>query len=334
MKVFITGGTGFLGGRVARVLAAEGCSLAALVRDPQRGGGRLPAGTRLVQGDVTDAASLRRGMEGAEAVVHMAAMVKRWAKDRSVFDAVNIGGLRNVLDAARASGVRTVLYTSSFIAIGPTDGRTIDESWVPRERAYFNDYERTKFEADRVARRAAEEGYPLIVVYPGVIYGSGELTDGNIIGQVGQKYVRKKLPAIVGPGDRRQCFAVVDDVARGHWLALTKGAPGSRYILGGENRTTQELLRVMESVTGIPAPKRRLPYWLASAAGRLMRLRADLTGAEPELTDEEVNIYRHEWAYSSQRAISELGYTMTPFETGVGALMRWLLDLEAGKASA
>ena len=119
-----------------------------------------------------------------------------------------------------------------------------------------------------------------------------------------------------------------DDVARGHSLALEKAAAGSRYILGGENRTTLELLDVMEEATGIPSPKRRLPYWFAGAAGRLMRWRADLFGKDPELTDEEVHIYRHEWAYSSEKARAELGYTLTPFEEGVGTMMKWLMGLE------
>ncbi|HET7746301.1 MAG TPA: NAD-dependent epimerase/dehydratase family protein, partial [Vicinamibacteria bacterium] len=233
MKVLLTGGTGFLGKNVARALAAAGHELRLLARPTSSRDG-LPAGER-VDGDVTDREAMLRAAEGCQAVVHMAAMVKMWTPDRAAFDAVNVGGLRNALAAGRAAGAR-VLYTSSFIAIGPTGPQPADESQVHPGRPR-NDYERTKAEADAVAREAAAAGQDVVLVYPGVVYGPGDLTDGNIVVRMITDHLAGRLPGIIGPGDRAWSYAYVDDVARGHAAALERGRPGERYLLGGENVT-------------------------------------------------------------------------------------------------
>lgn len=323
MKAFVTGGTGFLGGHIVETLVAAGFEVVALARRPEDAE-RLPTGVRLHVGDVTDLASLERGMEGCGAVFHAAALVKRWARDPREFDRVNIEGLGNVLRAASRAGVRKILYTSSFIALGPTDGITADEDYEPGPRILHNDYERTKWAADRFARVKAREGEPLVVLYPGVIYGEGRLTDGNIIAQAVKKHLEGKLPGTIGPGDRRQCFTYVKDAAEGHLLAFQKAEYGSRYILGGENRTVRELFSLVEKASGTPPPRRKIPYAIAGMVGLAQRLRAYLTGREPELTDQEVGIYRHEWAYSSERAVRDLGYRMTPLEEGVARMVAWL----------
>jgi len=330
MKAFVTGGTGFLGGHIVEKLVTAGFDVVALARRAEDAA-RLPAGVTLHLGDVTDLASLERGMEGCGAVFHSAALVKRWARDPREFDRVNIEGLGNVLRAAGRAGVRKILYTSSFIALGPTDGKIADEDFEPGPRILHNDYERTKWAADRFVRVKAREGEPLVVLYPGVIYGEGRLTDGNIIAQAVKKHLDGKLPGTIGPGDRRQCFTYVKDAAEGHLLAFQKAEYGSRYILGGENRTVRELFALVEKAGGPPPPRRKIPYGVASAVGLAQRLRAYVTGREPELTDQEVGIYRHEWAYSSERAVRDLGYRMTPLEEGVARMVAWLRRAEPAR---
>jgi farnesol dehydrogenase len=329
MRVFVTGGTGFFGGRLIAKLHGAGFDIVALARRPGSVAG-LPDGITLAPGDVTDLASLERGMEGCEAVFHAAALVKRWARDPLEFDKVNIEGLGNVLRACSRTRVRKILYTSSFIALGPTDGTTADEDHDPRPRYFHNDYERTKWAADRFARVRAREGEPIVILYPGVIYGEGKLTDGNIVAQAAAKLLDRTLPGTIGPGDRRQSFTWVDDAAEGHLLAFQKAEFGSRYILGGDNRTVRELLELVSKASGVPAPRRRIPYSVAGFVGRMKRLRAYLSGREPELTDQEVRIYRREWAYSSEKAIRELGYTITPLEDGVRRMVAWLQRLGHG----
>jgi len=322
LKVLITGATGFLGGRVAEQMLAAGHEVRALVRNPASYRGR-PERIEVVAGDVTDADAVRRAAETRDAIFHAAALVKNWVKDRRQFDRVNIGGLRNVADAARATGARLV-YMSSFIALGPTDGAVFDETTPRANDEFNNDYERTKTLADREAQRLSADGLPLIRLYPGVVFGPGALTAGNHVVQLLLQHARGELPGFLGKGDLRQCFAFVDDVAAGSLRALENGQPGAGYILGGENKTARELFDAFESASGVAPPRRTIPIAAAVLIGKLQRWRAELFGTEPELTDEVVGIYKHEWAYSSDKAQRELDYHITPFDEALTRTVDWL----------
>ncbi len=335
MRILITGVTGFLGGRLAETFAARGDTVVGLVREGSTWN-RMPAGAEQARGDVTDLASLHKAAERCDAIIHAAALVKMWVRNRMDFDKVNVQGLGNVIAAARESGAK-LLYTSSFIALGPTDGTVFEEETPRRSETFFTDYERTKWLADQLARKAPAEGLEMIRLYPGVVFGPGSLTQGNLIVQLFLQHARGKLPGIVGPGNLRQCFAYVEDVAAGFIAALERGKPGEGYILGGENRTVLDLFAAFKKFSGIPAPKRKIPFGVASLIGKLQRWRAELTGAEPELTDEVVGVYRHEWAYSSEKARRELGYEITPFQDGVRKTVEWLQaegELPSGKRSS
>jgi farnesol dehydrogenase len=325
MTVFLTGGTGFLGQRIARRLTEAGHTVVALARPGRAARELLPAGVRLAEGDVTDPASVLRAAEGCDTIVHAAALVKMWVRDAGQFDRVNVGGLRHVLEAARRLGVRRILYTSSFMALGPTDGAVADETWRRTAPAH-NHYERTKAEADAVAREAAAAGAPLVIVYPGVVYGAGELTDGSLMTRTVRDFMARRLPGCLGSGAQRVCYAFMDDVVEGHVLALERGVAGRGYILGGENASFTELFSLLERITGVPAPTRHIPFWVMGVAGRALRWRASLLGIEPPITDEVVAIYRHDWAYSSERARAELGYRITPLEEGLRRTVAWLRE--------
>lgn len=324
MKVLVTGVTGFLGGRIASGLAAKGHQVRGLARDPS-GWSEKPAGAEAVRGDLTDPGSLHRAVEGCEAVLHAAALVKSWVRDRREFDRVNVQGFGNVVEAAREAG-RRLVYISSFIALGPTDGGVHDEQTPRATMDLHNDYERTKWVADQMARHLGTTGFPLVRLYPGVVFGPGALTDGNHVVRLLLQHARGKLPGMLGGGDLRQCFAFVDDVVDGAVKAVEDASPGSGYILGGENRTARELFASFEQATGIAPPRRRIPFGIATWIGRLQRWRAALLGIEPELTDEVVGIYRHEWAYSSELAERELGYRVTPFDQAVARTVDWLRE--------
>ncbi len=322
--VFVTGGTGYLGSALVARLAREGEEVVVLCRDPSR---FVPpaASVRAVQGDVVDWESLQRGIRGCDRIFHAAAHVKMWDPDPRRFEAINVGGLRNVLSAAEELSVSRIVYTSSFIALGPTDGVTGDESWTLSPRTFHNEYERTKAAGDKAAREAAARGAPIVILYPGVIYGPGPATPGNLVGKIISDYLERRLPGILGAGDRRFCYAYEADVVQGHLQAL-KAPPGERFILGGENLTMLQVMAELERLTKVPPPRRRIPYALAGLVGRMQRWWAGLTGREPEITDEVVRIYRHEWAYSSLKAQRELGYTITPFSRGLEETVRSLRE--------
>jgi farnesol dehydrogenase len=322
LKVLVTGVSGYLGGRIAEGLAAAGHRLRGMVRRPDAWP-QPPAGSEIALGDVTDAASVQRAAEGCAAIVHAAALVKMWVADPREFERVNVQGLRHVLQAARDRGAR-VVYISSFIALGPTDGQVFDEDSPRSTLAFHNEYERTKWQADQIARQEPRDELAPVRIYPGVVYGPGRLTAGNHVVQLLLQHARGKLPGLLGAGDRRQSLTFVEDVVAGTQQAVERAPAGSGYILGGQNRTTLELFQAFERASGVPVPRRRIPFAAASLIGKLQRWRAALTGTEPQLTEAVVEIYRHEWSYASARAEQELGYRITPLEEGIARTVRWL----------
>lgn len=302
MKVLVTGGTGFLGRAVVRALAARGHQLVVFARTAAASG--LP-GT-LVNGDIRDAAAIARAAHGCDAVCHMAALVSIWRRRARDFDEVNVGGLENVIASAAAAGIRRVLYTSSFLALPPAGHASPQEA---------NDYQRTKVAADRLADSRVRDGSPLIRVYPGVVYGPGSMTEGNLIGRLIDDHLKGRLPGVIG-AEHRWSYSYVDDVAAGHCAALERGQPAGRYILGGENATQAEMFEIVKQLTGRRVP-RRIPYPVASAIGAVEEWRARAFGAAPLVTRGAVDIFRCDWSLDSSVAIRELQYTITPLAAGL-----------------
>ena len=328
MKILITGATGYLGGRVASELATAGHEVVALCR--QGSAVRLPEGIAAVPGDVLDGVALRRALAGCGALVHMAAMVQRWARHREDFDRVNVGGTAAVLEAAAAAGVGRILYTSSVVALGPTAGPPADEETPRATAASCTDYERTKWLGLQLVRARAAAGQPIVTLYPGVVYGPGASTEGNLLRQMLADHLAGRLRTRLGRGDLRICYAWVEDVARGHLLALERGLAGQGYILGGENATQDDLFALLRELTGHPPPGLTIPYWLGETLGAVMVTAARLTGRPPAVTPGVVATFRHEWAYRSDRAVRELGYTITPLREGMRRTLEALRAAPAG----
>lgn len=313
MKILVTGGTGYLGRAVVRALAARGHRLVVFARTARRSG--LP-GTH-VDGDIRDRAALEGAAAGCEAICHMAALVSIWRKRREDFDDVNVGGLQNVLAVASAAGIRRVVYTSSFLALTPRGRETPLEA---------NDYQRTKVAADRLAASAVQSGNSLIRIYPGVIYGPGSLTEGNLIGRLIADHLKGRLPGLVGP-ELPWSYAFVEDVASGHCAAVERGAEGAAYVLGGENAPQQRVFDLVRSMTG-RKPPRRIPFGVATALGAVEELRVSTFGGTPLITRGTVDIFRQDWSLDSSLAVRDLGYTMTPLVNGIHRTLESLTSAE------
>jgi farnesol dehydrogenase len=247
----------------------------------------------------------------------MAALVKMWVQDRREFDRVNVEGLASALRAAERCSVPRILYTSTIAALGPTGPDPRDETFERAEFRFRTDYERTKWVAELLVRERVESGLPVITVYPGVVYGAGAMTQGNLLDRLFRDYLAGRLKVRLGRAARLICYAYAEDVAEGHRLALEKGAPGRAYVLGGENCSQDELFRVLHEITGLRPPRTTVPFWVAEAAGRAMRTWARVTGRPPAITDGAIATFRFHWAYSSARAVRELGYRITPLHEGL-----------------
>jgi len=322
MRIFVTGGTGFLGHELLKALKERRHALTALIRMPEAAA-TLPAGVQPVVGAIERPETYRAALPGQDAVVHAAALVKMWARDRSEFDRVNVGGTERLVRAAADAKVSKVVYTSSFIALGPSNGRPLREDDPRRTPEAHNDYERTKVKADETARRLIAEGHPLYVLYPGVIYGPGNLTDGNLVARNIIPVLNGTMP--FGMSLLAWSYAYIDDVVAGFVKVVEETPPSRRYILGGDNRTGSEFYAALEAASGRKPPRFNIPLGLASAAGYGEILLARLFGRPPRmLTHEVVRIYRKAWTYDSARAAAEIGYTITPLEEGLRRLVEWL----------
>jgi farnesol dehydrogenase len=306
MRVLVTGGTGYLGRAIVRALLDRRHEPVVFARAAVTAG--LPCAA--IDGDVRDHAALGRAATGCDAICHTAALVTVWRPRARDFDDVNVGGLENALAAAREIGARRIVYTSSFLARPPAG---------PRDPLRMNDYQRTKTVAAAVARRARAAGAPIVILTPGVVYGPGRMTEGNLLGRMLGDHLAGRLPGLIG-ADRIWSFAWVDDVARAHVAALEHPSPAGEYELGGENAPQIRPFEIARDLRGTPLP-RRLPYWLASAVGAVEETRAKLTGRPPRLTPATVEIFRHDWPVGSDEAARDLGYTTTPLAAGVRRLV-------------
>lgn len=320
--ILVTGGSGYLGRAVVRLLVASGFPVRLLVRRDLHVG-EAPPGVDIRLASLADPAGVARALEGCSRVVHMAALVRRWSRDPAEFERVNVRGLATLLEAARRQGVDRFLYTSTFLALGPTDGAVHDEDTPRRDLPAGNPYAQSKRRAEALAREAAASGMPVVIVYPGVLYGPGPATDGNLVGQALVRHLRGELPGLVGGGRGIWCLAYLEDVARGHLAALERARPGDRFVLGGENVSVREIFEHVGRIAGVAAPARDIPFWAARTIGRWHQWRARLLGRPPEITPDEVEIYRHDWAYSSARAQRDLGYAATPLDRALEATLAW-----------
>jgi farnesol dehydrogenase len=251
-----------------------------------------------------------------DAVIHTAALVRMWVRDRRDFRRVNVEGLQNLLLAAKHAGVQRVIYTSSFLALGPSSDVHADER-LQHLGPYSDAYEESKAQALDWLRSEGLRRFPVIVMFPGVIYGPGPKTEGNLVGGMIEQYLDGKFPGLLGSGKRRWCFAFIANVVNAHLAALEKGKPGEEYILGGDNRSLNDFFRVLADFTHVRHSVRHLPYAVGKIVGAMEILRARAFGHSPQLTPGVVEIFKHDWVYSSLKAIRDLDYWAAPLEEGL-----------------
>ena len=305
MRILVTGGTGYLGRAIVRAVARHGHEPVVFARRASSSG--LPGQT--IDGDIRDRRALQTAADGVDAVIHSAALVSLWQPNPSVFDEINVGGLETMIDVAKVHGLRRIVYTSSFLALPPADGS---------ETLSANDYQRTKARALSIARAAAAAGTPIVSLIPGVIYGPGLATEGNLVGRLITDHRAGRLPGIVG-ADRCWSYAYVDDVAEAHVNAVSRPLALNEYVLGGINATQMRVFEIVREMTGRPLP-RRIPRPVAATIGWIEEQRAALTGRPPLITRGAVRIFCHDWRLDSTRSVGELSYRILPLETGLKAM--------------
>lgn len=322
MKYFITGATGFVGGRVARQLVEAGHDLIAIARNPLKAQELALLGVRVYKGDITDKESMREQMQGVDGVFHIAGWYKLGVRDTRDAEAINVQGTRNVLELMLELGIPKGVYTSTLAVFSDTRGKLVDEKYYYGGR-HLSVYDRTKAEAHHLANRMIYAGLPLIIVQPGLIYGPG---DTSSLRTTLIQYLQRKLPAI--PDGTVFCWAHVDDIAQGHILAMERGKVGETYIIAGEQRSLAEALELAEQITGIPAPRLRVAPGVLRASAALMRVIEKIVPV-PEMYSAEYLRESSGTTYigDNSKARRKLGYNPRPLAEGLAETLRHEMQL-------
>jgi nucleoside-diphosphate-sugar epimerase len=316
VKVFVTGGTGFIGGHVVRQLRERGDEVRALVRTPEKGAALEALGCDLVPGTLSDKDAIRTGMEGCDAAIHGAAIYEVGvpeSRHRAMYEA-NVIGTENVLRAALEAKLPRIVYISTVAAFGNTKGRVVDETYEHPSTSFTSYYEQTKVEAHRLARRLiADEGLPCVIVQPGGVYGP---EDHSAIGQQMNQFLAGRMPLIAFP-DAGFNMVHVDDAAAGVLLALDRGKPGEAYVLGGQITTMRELVETLARVSGRRAPKRALPTGVMKAMTPLGPLVGRVMNQGPNLRELISSADNVTFWAKHDKAMGELGYSPRGLEQGL-----------------
>jgi len=315
--VLVTGATGFVGWHIARRLLDRGDNVRVLARDPKRV--RELDGVEIVCGDLRDAASLARACEGCSVAFHAAADYRLWARDPQEMFRSNVEGTRNFLNAARSAGVERVVYTSTVGCIGVPQGGIGDEQEAVSMEDMSGPYKRSKFAAEQVALEFAREGFAVVIVNPTAPMGDHDFKP-TPTGKILLDVAKKAMPGFIDTG-----LNVVDarDVAEGHLLAMDKGRAGERYILGSENLTLEQIVKMAAEMAEVPSPTMRVPYAVAYAAGVASTAWAGLSGKEPRAPLDAVRMAKKKMWVRHDKAARELGYSPGYARAAIGRAVEW-----------
>ena len=311
-KYFVTGATGFIGGEIVKQLIGRGHKVVALVRSPEKAAMLKALGVEMHTGDITDRETLKPPMAGVDGVFHVAAWYKVGITE-PLADVINVDGTRNVLNTMRALEIPRGVYTSSVAVFSDTKGRVPDETYR-YDGPHLSDYDRTKWVAHyRVAQPKIEEGLPLSIVMPGLVYGPGD-TSGMRTALV--DLLRGRLP--VTPARTAFCWAHVEDTARGHILAMEKGRSGENYIITGPRHTFQEAFEIAARLAKVRAPILHPGPRTMRVTAAMMSLLGRFANLPPGFTAEALRVLAGTTYFgANEKAVRELGFTARPLEEGL-----------------
>lgn len=321
MTALVTGGTGFVGAHVVRALLARGEDRVRCLARP--GGDRSNlegCDVEIVEGDLRDQTSLRTACAGCGEVYHCAADYRLFVRRPRDIYASNVDGTRNLLAAAAEAGAERIVYTSSVGALGLVRGGLPATETTPVSvSAMVGHYKRSKYLAERVAVEAAAAGAPVVIVNPSTPVGELDVKP-TPTGRIIVDFLAGRLPAYVDTGLN---LIDVRDVAQGHLLAAEHGRVGEKYILGHRNVTLVEMLRMLADITGMKAPRLRLPHWLPVGAAALATGWARLAGGEPRVPLDSARMARHRMFFDAGKAVRELGLVQSPIREALERAVRW-----------
>ncbi len=321
INAFVTGGTGFIGSNLIRVLLKEGYHVKALVRPHSCLNNLQGLDLEIIRGDLNDP-NLAGKMKGSQVLFHVAAHYSLWQKDRSQLYESNVLGTRQVLAAARAAKLERTVYTSSVAAIGVGKaGESVDETYQSPVETLVGHYKKSKYYGEQEAYRAFELGQDIVIVNPSTPIGPWDIKP-TPTGEIILRFLRRQMPAYVNTGLN---LIDVRDVALGHLLALNKGKTGERYILGHQNLTLKEILELLTEITGLPSPQVTLPLWLPLGIAWLEEYLLAPLGKTPSVPLDGVKMSQQAMYYDCRRAVNELGLPQSSIKKALKDAVDWFI---------
>lgn len=323
MKVFITGATGYIGQNLVLAALSKGWIVHALIRNPSASSLTRHINLFCFEGDIMDREAVVDAMKGCETVIHAAGITQLWHYDHSVFYRVNVGGTRNVLEAACSLNVKKLVFTSTCGVLGPSFNYPIAEDDL-RITPFENDYEISKHCAEELVKEYSRRGLFAVIVAPSRVYGPGLLTNGNPISKMIGDTIKRGVGFIPDAKQVVGNYAFIDDVIEGHFLALEKGLGGEKYILGGENHSYKELFDNIRKVAPRQIRLVTVPKFVLKVVGKLAYIKSLLTKTHNHLTPKIVDRLYQDRAVSCEKAIRQLGYRITPLQNGIQQTIQFL----------
>jgi len=322
MQVFVTGGTGFVGANLIRLLLQKGYAVKALVRDGSNLDNLQGLEVEIVKGDLNDP-DLAQQMAGCQYLFHVAALYSLWQADAEALYHHNVLGTRNVLLNARKAGIERTVYTSSVAAIGAgSNGQVVDESYQSPVEKLVGHYKKSKFLAEREAMAAVAVGQDVVVVNPSTPIGPRDIKP-TPTGDMVLRFLRRGMPTYLETGMN---FIDVRDVVEGHVLALLKGKSGDRYILGHQNLTMKQLLDQLSQITGLSAPQRAIAPWIPLTVAWIdERVLAPL-GKPPSVPLDGVRMAKQYMYYDASKAVRELGLPQSSLSLALKDAVDWFMS--------
>lgn len=320
MKVFVTGGTGFIGANLVRLLLQKNYEVRVLIRPESNIENLKNLEIEKVEGCLTDS-NLYQSLKGCQVLFHCAAHYSLWQKDKPLLEQYNILGTRNILAAARQAGIERTIYTSSVAAIGVKPGVAVNEIYQSPVENLVGHYKKSKYWAEQEAHQAVKLGQDIVIVNPSTPIGPWDIKP-TPTGDLILRFLRRKMPAYVNTGLN---FIDVRDVAQGHLLALKKGKTGERYILGHQNLTLKEFLDLLSKITGLPAPQKTLPIWLPLSVAWVDEMILAKLGKIPSIPLDGVKMSRQPMYYNASKAVQELGLPQSSIQTALQDAVNWFM---------
>jgi nucleoside-diphosphate-sugar epimerase len=327
--VLVTGATGYLGKQLALKLAGSGHIVHAMYRSEAKVGGLEHENIRLFKGTLSDTASIDNAMGGCDQVYHLAAFAAVWTREPEKIYEQNVRGTVNILESALKFGVKKVVHTSTAGVFGPSGDKPSSEESPIRE-SHFIHYDRSKAMAEKKISTYVRDGMNVVIVNPTRVYGPGNLGDSNGVTRMIRDYIGGRWHIIPGNGRSVGNYVYIGDVVDGHVLAMEKGRPGERYLLGGSNLSFNEFFSILKEVSGSRYFLIKIPLFAGISIASIMLTIARLTGRMPLITPGLLKKYTHRWEVSSEKARSELGYDPVDFREGLQRTIKWLETINFG----